>query len=282
MASSSSTLDPKPQNPTTNPPTPNPLNPTPKTSTPSPLIHKIHEPTYPNRSFMPKHYRPSEQLANSAGLFSSRGSQFPNRSFGASPQSMRPPPSQFGSGRFTGPLKTSPSPVALNHHHSNNNKFLLLPSFVSLSPYSFHLRNHFFISFCLSISQKKVRLSDGASLYALCRSWVRNGLPKETQPPLGEGLKLLPRPLPISVANGRLPEKSGSDDEDEEKEEEVSSVENMSARSLLHLHVKRAKKTRARLRKERLQRIDRYKQRLALLLPPPEEQVRETDVGETF
>ena len=31
------------------------------------------------------------------------------------------------------------------------------------------------------ISQLQVRISEGASLYALCRSWLRNGLPDENQ-----------------------------------------------------------------------------------------------------
>ncbi|KAI6675821.1 hypothetical protein NL676_036617 [Syzygium grande] len=35
------------------------------------------------------------------------------------------------------------------------------------------------------VRDRKVRLSDGDSLYALCRSWLRNGFPEEPQPPYG-------------------------------------------------------------------------------------------------
>lgn len=129
----------------------------------------------------------------------------------------------------------------------------------------------------VTINGRKARLSDtgSGSLYALCRSWVRNGLPQENQPLIGEGIKLLPRPLP-TMANTQASKRDEGDDEDElsGKEEHNGSVENLSARDLLEGHIKRAKRVRARLREERLQRIDRYRQRLSLLLPPPVEQCR--------
>ncbi|KAG1342670.1 putative wiskott-Aldrich syndrome protein [Cocos nucifera] len=119
------------------------------------------------------------------------------------------------------------------------------------------------------------KLSDGesGSLYALCRSWVRNGLPHESQPNFGDGVKLLPRPLPPSMVDTHMLKKSEDNNEakDSIKEEDVGSVEQLSARDLLEGHIKRAKRVRAQLRKERLLRIERYKQRLALLLPPPSE-----------
>ncbi|XP_008797998.2 extensin-like [Phoenix dactylifera] len=125
------------------------------------------------------------------------------------------------------------------------------------------------------INDRKVRLSDGesGSLYALCRSWVRNGLPHESQPNFGDGVKLLPRPLPPSMVDTHMLKKSEDNNEGEDpiKEEDVGSVEQLSARGLLEGHIKRAKRVRAQLRKERLLRIERYKQRLALLLPPPSE-----------
>ncbi|PNT76648.1 hypothetical protein BRADI_1g50960v3 [Brachypodium distachyon] len=71
--------------------------------------------------------------------------------------------------------------------------------------------------------------SESGSLYALCRSWVRNGVQHEIQNDTGE----------------------------------------YTAADLLKQHVNRAKKIRARLRKGRQSRIERYKQRLAFLLPPP-------------
>ncbi|KAJ4977716.1 hypothetical protein NE237_008496 [Protea cynaroides] len=126
----------------------------------------------------------------------------------------------------------------------------------------------------VTIHNRKVRISDGASLYALCRSWAWNGLPQETQPIFGEGVKLLPRPLPVTAADTHLPKKDEADDEEEEKEEGTDSVEHLSPRELLQRHIKRAKRVRARLREERLQCIARYKQRLALLLPPAVEQLR--------
>ncbi|KAK9123126.1 hypothetical protein Sjap_012728 [Stephania japonica] len=127
----------------------------------------------------------------------------------------------------------------------------------------------------VAVQDRKVRFSDGTSLYSLCRSWVRNGLPKEPQTNIGNGVKLLPRPLPTATDTG-TPEKSESGDEDgdKDKEEDEGSVEHLSSHELLQRHIKRAKRVRARLRKERLQRIGRYKQRLALLLPSSAEHFR--------
>uniref|UniRef100_A0A1D1ZGF3 Uncharacterized protein n=1 Tax=Anthurium amnicola TaxID=1678845 RepID=A0A1D1ZGF3_9ARAE len=127
------------------------------------------------------------------------------------------------------------------------------------------------------VSDRKVRLSESpsGSLYALCRSWVRNGLPQEIQANFGDGIKLLPRPLPLKVAEPPTLEKSAVDaEEDDEKEEHADSVDKLSAHDLLQRHINRAKRVRARLREERLQRIERYKQRLSLLLPLPVEQTR--------
>ncbi|PPR98389.1 hypothetical protein GOBAR_AA22274 [Gossypium barbadense] len=82
----------------------------------------------------------------------------------------------------------------------------------------------------VNVRDRKVRISDGASIYSLCRSWLRNGFPDEPQ--------------------------------------DEQSVENLSTEDLLKRHINRAKKVRSRLRQERLKRIVRYKTRLALLLPP--------------
>eukprot|EP00252_Welwitschia_mirabilis_P000724 TRINITY_DN1068_c0_g1_i1.p1 TRINITY_DN1068_c0_g1~~TRINITY_DN1068_c0_g1_i1.p1 ORF type:complete len:187 (-),score=20.50 TRINITY_DN1068_c0_g1_i1:267-827(-) len=88
----------------------------------------------------------------------------------------------------------------------------------------------------VSVNGRKVRLSntDSDSLYALCRRWIRNDVPR--------------------------------------KDQLEESVENMSEQQLLELHVQRARQIRARLRDKRARRIDRYKQRLALLLPRSLEQ----------
>ncbi|XP_057523794.1 uncharacterized protein LOC130803623 isoform X1 [Amaranthus tricolor] len=116
----------------------------------------------------------------------------------------------------------------------------------------------------ITIRDRKVRISDGVSLYALCRSWLRNGYLEEIQPQYGDGFRSLPKPLPLSLPDSFSPKRKESD-EDTEDDEKI--VENLSAKELLKMHVKRAKRVRARLREERLQRIQRYKGRLALLLP---------------
>ncbi|KAJ4711701.1 proline-rich family protein [Melia azedarach] len=123
------------------------------------------------------------------------------------------------------------------------------------------------------VRDRKVRVSDGASLYALCRTWLRNGSPEESQPRYGDGVKSLPRPLPMPVADANVVmEKEDEDDDDENDEDE--NVDDLSAEDLLRRHVHRAKKVRARLREERTKRIGRYKTRLGLLLPPIGEQSR--------
>lgn len=120
------------------------------------------------------------------------------------------------------------------------------------------------------INDRKVNLldSESGSLYALCRSWVRNGVPHESQPSFGNGEPILPRPLPASVVDSRISDKENNDaadvGSDEEPQKNADGEYNTS--DLLKQHVKRAKRIRAGLQKERLRRIERYKQRLALLL----------------
>ncbi|KAA3471520.1 phosphatase and actin regulator 4B [Gossypium australe] len=127
----------------------------------------------------------------------------------------------------------------------------------------------------INVRDRKVRISDGASIYSLCRSWLRNGFPDEPQPQYGDVFKSLPQPLPIPVT-GSLPKEAEDREEqvEEEKKEDEQSVENLSTEDLLKRHINRAKKVRSRLRQERLKRIVRYKTRLALLLPPLVEQFR--------
>lgn len=120
------------------------------------------------------------------------------------------------------------------------------------------------------IRDRKVRISDSASLYTLCRSWLRNGLPDETQSQYMDGVRSLPRPLALAPQDAESPVKKDGDKEEEEEDGE--SVEHLSPKELLQRHVKRAKRIRSRLREERLRRIARYKTRLALLLPPMVEQ----------
>ncbi|KAL0411112.1 UNVERIFIED_CONTAM: hypothetical protein Slati_3700900 [Sesamum latifolium] len=120
------------------------------------------------------------------------------------------------------------------------------------------------------IRDRKVRISENASLYTLCRSWLRNGFPEEIQPQYLDAAKSLPRPLPAAAQVVDSPDKKSGDKEEEDEDE--SSVENLCEKELLQRHIKRAKRVRSRLREERLQRITRYKTRLALLLPPMVEQ----------
>ncbi|XP_075643105.1 uncharacterized protein LOC142614470 [Castanea sativa] len=126
-----------------------------------------------------------------------------------------------------------------------------------------------------TIRDRKVNITPDASLYALCRSWLRNGISEEFQPQYGDVVRPFPKPLPISTASTHpSKKKEGEEEEEEEDEEGDESVEDLSPKDLLKRHVKHAKKVRARLREERLRRIARYKSRLALLLPPLVEQFR--------
>ncbi|KAL8028473.1 hypothetical protein ABFX02_14G162600 [Erythranthe guttata] len=120
------------------------------------------------------------------------------------------------------------------------------------------------------IRDRKVRISDNASLYSLCRSWLRNSYPEEIQPLYLESVRSLPSPSPIAAPIVDSPDKTARDKEDEDEDKE--SCENLSEKELLQRHIKRAKRVRSRLREERLQRITRYKTRLACLLPPMVEQ----------
>ncbi|KAL5211010.1 hypothetical protein ABZP36_006633 [Zizania latifolia] len=103
------------------------------------------------------------------------------------------------------------------------------------------------------INDRKANLldSESGSLYALCQSWVHNGVPHESQPSIGTGAPILPRPLPASVVDSRISEKD-NDAEKEDLEEEKNETGEYNASELLKQHVKRAKKICAGLQKERL------------------------------
>ncbi|KAJ0502391.1 hypothetical protein HanRHA438_Chr11g0514901 [Helianthus annuus] len=146
------------------------------------------------------------------------------------------------------------------------------------------------------IRDRKVQVSEGTSIYAQCRSWLKNGVTLEKQYP--DCVKSLPKPLPALTVEARK-------EDDLELEEEVfislyvmyhvvtlsltnddfsfigcqnpENVDHLSAKELLQLHVNHAKKVRARLRNQRLQRIERYKDRLALLLPAVADQQPKND-----
>ncbi|XP_057855202.1 uncharacterized protein LOC131064891 isoform X2 [Cryptomeria japonica] len=123
-----------------------------------------------------------------------------------------------------------------------------------------------------------VRLSNTGSdsLYTLCRRWVRNDMPVKDQHDPWDTVKPLPRPLSAGVAESNEEKSTEDDKQDDMEPEGCSELEgpmgNISEHQLLQMHVRNAKKIRARLRNERKQRIGRFKQRLALLLPSSMEQ----------
>uniref|UniRef100_A0A7C9CFH9 Uncharacterized protein n=1 Tax=Opuntia streptacantha TaxID=393608 RepID=A0A7C9CFH9_OPUST len=123
----------------------------------------------------------------------------------------------------------------------------------------------------VSVRDRKVRMSDGASIYALCRSWLRNDFSEGSQLQYGDFIKSLPKPSPMPMSESSLLKRKENDNETEIKEDE-NRIEDLSTKELLKRHIKRAKRVRARFKEERLQRIARYKSRLALLLPPVMEQ----------
>ncbi|CAI9764654.1 unnamed protein product [Fraxinus pennsylvanica] len=94
------------------------------------------------------------------------------------------------------------------------------------------------------IGDRKVRISENASIYTLCRSWLRNGFPEETQPQHPDVIKCLPRPLPVASQHSDSPGRKDGDKEEEEKD--VESVEDISTKDLLQRHIKRAKRVRSR------------------------------------
>lgn len=124
------------------------------------------------------------------------------------------------------------------------------------------------------VRDRKVRITEDASLYALCRSWLRNGVNEESQPQPKDVMKALPKPFPASMVASYMSNKKEDEKDEDELEENEQSVECLTHQDLLKRHIKRAKKVRARLREERLHRITRYRSRLRLLLPPAIEQCR--------
>ncbi|XP_042955942.1 extensin isoform X2 [Carya illinoinensis] len=97
---------------------------------------------------------------------------------------------------------------------------------------------------------------------------------RDRKPQYGDAVKSLPKPLPMPAGATHLPKREEADEEEAADKEDEESVEHLLPQDLLKRHVKHAKRIRARLREERLQRIARYKSRLALLLPPLVEQFR--------
>lgn len=139
-------------------------------------------------------------------------------------------------------------------------------------------------AFVVTINERRVRLSNTGSdsLYALCRRWIRNDIPRKDQHVPWDSVRPLPRPLSGGVAESSK-DKSTEDAKEKGTKIEIGSeleepLENISEHQLLQAHVKHAKTVRARLRAERMQRIGRFKQRLALLLPSSMDQNKSNSV----
>ncbi|XP_068661067.1 uncharacterized protein [Aristolochia californica] len=245
---------------------------------PQGLVYSIPA-TAANRAFPPQAVRPqsSDQLVNVVANLGRSPPVLaypaPARSFNHSADhSMRPPthqtiPRQPVSMPNSGPPRTIPP--------AQNSKPNLVPTITSITEYK--MRDKSRDDSVVSTQGRKVRLSDGGSgsLYALCRSWVRNAWPQECQ--INEGGRVLPRPFPASSKDSPMPdENEGVDQDDVEsaKEEHSGSVEDISAPDLLKEHIKRAKKIRARLRGERMQRIQPYRERVYSVI----ERIRRADV----
>ncbi|KFK42841.1 hypothetical protein AALP_AA1G045900 [Arabis alpina] len=117
---------------------------------------------------------------------------------------------------------------------------------------------------------RKVKITDGASLYSLGRSWLRNGAHEGIQTQRSDTMKPLPKPLPMYKMEASVPNDPAEEPTNEDKEDEEA-VKQLSEKDLLKRHIEQAKKVRARLKQERVKKIARYKSRLALLLPQPGE-----------
>lgn len=212
-------------------------------------------------------YPPRSVVAFPHHIFRPLG--FPHSDAGTHPVHLMRPPQYFGP--VGGPVSAPSKGIPVLPHP----KVGPPPSSVPESNGYRDLRDKSKDGTFVTIRDRKVRITDGASLYALCRSWLRNGVSEEIQPPqYGDSLKSLPSPLPMPLADDDSLATENEGDEGEDDEEEEGSVEHQEAQDLLRGHVKRAKRVRARLREERLRRIGRYKTRLALLLPPLAEQYR--------
>ncbi|KAF7835959.1 uncharacterized protein G2W53_010818 [Senna tora] len=82
-------------------------------------------------------------------------------------------------------------------------------------------------------------------MYALCRSWLRNGGYEENQPQQEDVIKALPRPLPASVVATYMANNKEDGDGDKQEEDEKPD-EQLTPQDLLKRHIRRAKKVRAR------------------------------------
>ncbi|KAG6792635.1 hypothetical protein POTOM_001787 [Populus tomentosa] len=314
----------------------------PQTQTPNPLIPPNHQGVlYPvassGRGFIPRPVRPQQdQTPANQGAYHPRGAgvayrpHTPTAGVGSPSSRSHPNPQQLGDLHHLHNVQqqhlmmSRQHPTHLQHHNyvglglgvgsvaapikgiPVTGQLKVAPSPVSDSNGYKNLRDRSRDDSLMVVRDRKVRISDGAPLYSLCRSWLRNGFPEESEVCItlllglpfcidkrnsfaalgvhyGDSVKPLPRPL--------LPKEESEEEVEKEKKvgllithfssttfnysfADEEPVDHLSAAELLKRHIKHAKKVRARLREGRLKRIARYKSRLALLLPPQVEQFR--------
>ncbi|BBN03126.1 hypothetical protein MPTK1_2g20940 [Marchantia polymorpha subsp. ruderalis] len=139
----------------------------------------------------------------------------------------------------------------------------------------------------VKVCDRKVRLSseeDETSLYALCRRWVRNDVPRKDQPQLWEQPSL---PRPLTSAEAEKIESVSTENGDSKENSKLhiqpdlsKPVDSMSEKELLQHHVEHFKNIRKRCREDRMQRVARFKPRLALLLPANAENGRRDSLSD--
>ncbi|KAK8559576.1 hypothetical protein V6N13_016318 [Hibiscus sabdariffa] len=128
----------------------------------------------------------------------------------------------------------------------------------------------------VTVRNRKVRITDGASIYAPLPFMVEKWVPRRNPvSPIWRYFQVSSATFTCTGHGGFTKDTEDKEEQvEEDKKEDEQSVENLSTQDLLKRHIDRAKKVRSRLRQERLKRIVRYKTRLALLLPPLVEQFR--------
>jgi hypothetical protein len=125
----------------------------------------------------------------------------------------------------------------------------------------------------VTVKDRKVKLlseTDDTSLYALCRRWVRNDVPRKDQSGLRDCVIPLPKPLTVAEADkaeGQVLDNGKKSDEDLPSPEVDKLPDSPTADELLQSHIHHFRNVRKRSREERTRRIARFKPRLALLLP---------------
>ncbi|GFP93133.1 hypothetical protein PHJA_001457600 [Phtheirospermum japonicum] len=169
-------------------------------------------------------------------------------------------------------------PVSSSNHPKFVAVLVLKNELASFSYQSFRLRDRNRDDTLTAVRDRKVRITENASLYTLCRSWLRNGFPEETQPQYLDAVKTLPRPLPVAAQAVDSSDKVTEDREGEDEGvwrlvmtchlsiglcegdiiclrpalnladwfKDKESLEQLSEKELLQRHIKRAKRVRSR------------------------------------